>query len=192
VEPIAAEAVTTLRTRRHGLLPSQLIVLSFAAAIAAGTLVLRLPIAHSPEANIGWLEALFTATSAVCVTGLIVVDTGRDFSPVGQAIIAILIQMGGLGILTVGTLLALVTGRRLGFRQRMNVQTQLSALQVGGVVRLVRGIVLVVLGVELAGAPSYSIPGWRRSTDGAWAPGKQSFTRSARSTMPASRSTRTA
>jgi trk system potassium uptake protein TrkH len=86
------------------------------------------------------------------VTGLIVVDTGRDFSSVGQAIIVILIQMGGLGILTVGTLLALVTGRRLGFRERMNVQTQLSSLQVGGVVRLVRRIVAVVLGVELGGA----------------------------------------
>ena len=152
MESISEEPVVAFRTRRRGWSPAQLIVLSFAAAVAAGTVILRLPIAHAPGADIGWLEALFTATSAVCVTGLIVVDTGRDFSPVGQAIIVILIQMGGLGILTVGTLLALVTGRRLGFRERMNVQTQLSSLQVGGVVRLVRRIVVVVLGVELAGA----------------------------------------
>lgn len=168
MEPITAEPVIAFRTRRRGLLPPQIIVLSFAAAIAAGTLALRLPIAHAPGADIGWLEALFTATSAVCVTGLVVVDTGGDFSPVGQAIIATLIQMGGLGILTVGTLLALVTGRRLGFQQRMNVQTQLSALQVGGVVRLVRGIVLVVLGVELAGA-LLLYP--RMAAVGGWGPG---------------------
>jgi trk system potassium uptake protein TrkH len=152
MEPNREEPIVAFRTRRRSWSPAQLIVLSFAAAVAAGTVVLRLPIAHAPGADISWLEALFTATSAVCVTGLVVVDTGRDFSPLGQAIIAILIQMGGLGILTVGTLLALVTGRRLGFRERMNVQTQLSSLQVGGVVRLVRRIVVVVLGVELAGA----------------------------------------
>lgn len=170
MESIGAEPIVAFRTRRRGWSPAQLIVLSFAAAVAAGTVILRLPIAHAPGADIGWLEALFTATSAVCVTGLIVVDTGRDFSPVGQAIIAILIQMGGLGILTVGTLLALVTGRRLGFRERMNVQTQLSSLQVGGVVRLVRRIVVVVLGVELAGAlllypRMAAADGWGR---GAW------------------------
>ena len=152
MEPIYGEPIVALPTRRRGRSPAQLIALSFAAAIAAGTLMLRFPVAHAPGADVGWLDALFTATSAVCVTGLIVVDTGRDFSPVGQAVIAILIQMGGLGILTVGTLLALVTGRRLGFRERVNVQTQLSSLQVGGVVRLVRQIVVVVLGVELVGA----------------------------------------
>jgi len=86
------------------------------------------------------------------VTGLVVVNTGRDFNPLGQAIIVLLIQMGGLGILTVGMLLALATGRRLGFRERMNLQTQLSALEVGGVVRLVRRVVVVILGVELLGA----------------------------------------
>src|SRR5687768_914205 len=142
-EPIGGEPIVAFRTRRRGLTPAQLIVLSFAAAIAAGTVMLRFPVAHAPGASIGWLDALFTATSAVCVTGLIVVDTGRDFGPLGQAIILILMQMGGLGILTVGTLLALVTGRRLGFRHRMNVQTQLSSLQAGGVVRLVRRILVM-------------------------------------------------
>jgi trk system potassium uptake protein TrkH len=169
MEPIYGEPVVAFPTRRRGRSPAQLIVLSFAAAITAGTVMLRLPVAHAHGAGVGWLDALFTATSAVCVTGLVVVDTGRDFSPVGQAIIAILIQMGGLGILTVGTLLALVTGRRLGFRERVNVQTQLSSLQVGGVVRLVRRIVVVVLGVELAGAlllyPRMAADGWG---SGAW------------------------
>jgi trk system potassium uptake protein TrkH len=152
MDPITGEPVIAFKTRRRGRSPAQLIVLSFAGAILAGTMVLRLPIAHAPGADIGWLEALFTATSAVCVTGLVVVNTGRDFNPLGQAFIALLIQMGGLGILTVGVLLALATGRRLGFRERMNLQTQLSALEVGGVVRLVRRVVVVVLGVELLGA----------------------------------------
>jgi trk system potassium uptake protein TrkH len=138
--------------RRRALAPAQLIVLSFAAAIVAGTILLRLPLAHATRGRIGWLEALFTATSAVCVTGLGVVDTGRDFSPVGQAIVLLLIQLGGLGILTAGTLLAFMTGRRLGFRERLNLQAQLGALHVGGIVRLVRDILLVVVAVELAGA----------------------------------------
>jgi trk system potassium uptake protein TrkH len=152
MDPVPGEPVVAFRTRRRGGSPAQLIALSFAAAIAAGTVLLRLPAAHAPGAVIGWLEALFTATSAVCVTGLVVVRTGQDFSPIGQTIVALLIQVGGLGVLTIGVLLALATGRRLGFRERMNLQTQLSALEVGGVVRLVRRILLVVLGIELVGA----------------------------------------
>jgi trk system potassium uptake protein len=98
------------------------------------------------------LAALFTATSAVCVTGLIVVDTGSDYSLFGQTVIMLLIQAGGFGILTLGTLVALATGRRLGFRERRNLQTQLNVLQVGGVVRLIRSLLVVVVGVELLGA----------------------------------------
>jgi trk system potassium uptake protein TrkH len=152
MEPVLHEPVVVIPRRRRGLSPPQLIALSFASAIAVGTLVLALPLAHVPGARIGWLEALFTATSAVCVTGLVVVSTGDDFNAVGQAVIMVLIQMGGLGVLTVGTLLAFVTGRRLQFRERLNLQTQLSAVQVGGVVRLVRRIAALVLAVELVGA----------------------------------------
>jgi trk system potassium uptake protein TrkH len=152
MDRLPEEPVVVLRRRGRGLSPAQLIVLSFAAAIAVGTLLLRLPLAHAEGVRIGWIDALFTATSAVCVTGLVVVDTGRDWSPAGQAMILLLIQIGGLGILTVGSLLALVTGRRLGFRHRLQLQSQLNALQVGGVVRLVRSIVLVVVGVEIVGA----------------------------------------
>jgi trk system potassium uptake protein TrkH len=170
VERLPQEPVVVLRRRGRGLSPAQLIVVSFAAAIAAGTVLLRLPLAHGTGVEIGWIDALFTATSAVCVTGLAVVDTGRDWSPFGQAIILLLNQVGGLGILTVGSLLALVTGRRLGFRHRLQLQTQLNALQVGGVVRLVRRIVLVVLGIELLGALALyvrfaAVEGWG---PGAW------------------------
>jgi trk system potassium uptake protein TrkH len=164
------QPVVVLRRRSRDLSPAQLIVLSFATAILVGTLLLRLPLAHADGARTGWTDALFTATSAVCVTGLVVLDTGRDWSPWGQAVILLLIQAGGLGILTVGSVLALLTGRRLGFRHRMNLQTQLNALQIGGVVRLVRSMVLIVLGIELAGAlvlyaPFAQVEGWRQ---GAW------------------------
>lgn len=170
MENLPREPVVSLLRRRRELTPAQLIVLSFAAAIVVGTVLLRLPVAHTTGGKIGWLEALFTATSAVCVTGLIVVDTGRDFSYFGQAVILLLIQVGGLGILTAGTLLAFLTGRRLGFRERLNLQAQLSALQVGGVVRLVRNILLLVFGVELAGAlllyvRMAAVEGWGH---GAW------------------------
>ena len=152
VEDIFREPVLPVRRRFRGFSPAQLIVVSFAVAIAVGTVLLRLPIAHAASDKIGWLEALFTATSAVCVTGLVVVDTGADFSPFGQAVIALLIQAGGLGILTLGALLALLTGRRLGFRERLRLQTQLNTLHVGGVVLLIRRMLIVVLAIELLGA----------------------------------------
>ncbi|HEX7022734.1 MAG TPA: TrkH family potassium uptake protein [Trueperaceae bacterium] len=132
--------------------PSQLISLSFAAAIAAGTLLLALPAAHAPGQHVTLLDALFTATSAICVTGLAVVDTSEAWSAFGRVAIMLLIQSGGLGIITLGTLLAFVSGRRLGFRERVNLQAQVNALQVGGVVRLIRHIVLLAFGLELLGA----------------------------------------
>ena len=168
MDPFPRESVVRLRRRRRPLSPAQLIVVSFAAAVAFGTLLLRLPIAHAEPGAIGWLEAFFTATSAVCVTGLVVVDTGSDFTTFGQAVILLLIQAGGLGILTAGTLLALIMGRRLGFRHRLNLQTQLSALQVGGVVRLVRTMLALVFGVELLGALLLYVPMAARE---GWGPG---------------------
>jgi trk system potassium uptake protein TrkH len=146
------DATIIVPKRRRGLSPAQLIGLSFTAAIGIGTLLLLLPVSHAPDAEIGLLTALFTATSAVCVTGHIVVDTGSGYSRFGQTVIILLIQAGGFGILTLGTLMALATGRRLGFQERRNLQTQLNALQVGGVVRLLRNLLVVVLGIELSGA----------------------------------------
>lgn len=137
--------------KKRGLSPAQVIVFSFLAAIAVGTLLLWLPVSHAPGEDIGFLDALFTATSAVCVTGLIVVDTGTAFSRFGQVVIMLLIQIGGIGIITLGTLFALASGRRVGFKERMQLQTQMNTLQIGGVVRLVRNIVLLVFSVELLG-----------------------------------------
>jgi len=146
------------RFRRRRSTPAQLIALSFAATIAVGTALLALPAAHAPGHHLGLLDALFTATSAVCVTGLVVVGTGTAFSLFGKLVIMLLIQAGGLGILTLGTLVALASGRRIGFRERLGLQAQVNITQVGGIVRLIRRIFMVVFGVELVGAVLLYLP----------------------------------
>jgi trk system potassium uptake protein TrkH len=131
--------------------PTRLITLSFAGAIASGTLLLRLPVSHGDQ-DVGVLDALFTATSAVCVTGLAVLDTGTAYSGFGQFVILLLFQLGGLGLLTFGTLLALATGRRLGVGDRLRLNEQVSGSNVGGIVGLVRSIAIVVALAEVTGA----------------------------------------
>jgi len=130
--------------------PAALVAGGFLVAIAVGTVLLALPAAHAPGHDVSWSAALFTATSAVCVTGLIVVETGSAFSLFGRTVIALLIQAGGLGILTLGGLAALLVGSRVGYRQRLHLQRQVGALHLGGVMRLVRGIVIVVVTAEAA------------------------------------------
>ena len=140
------------RPDRRTLSPATVIALSFGITGLIGTLLLWLPWSHAAGEDLTLLDALFTASSALCVTGLIVVDTGTAWSPFGQTIIMVLIQLGGLGLITFGTLFALALGRRVGFGERMRVAEQVKAFQVGGVVELVRNIVLLSLGVELIGA----------------------------------------
>ena len=131
--------------------PTRIIALSFLALITVGTILLSLPVSHGNR-NVGVLDALFTATSAVCVTGLAVVDTGTAFSGFGQVVILLLFQFGGLGLLTFGTFLALATGRRLGYGDRLRLQEQVSGSNLGGIVDLVRTIAIVVALAELTGA----------------------------------------
>ena len=132
--------------------PFQLIAISFLGAIGLGAVLLWLPVSLAEGTSISLLDALFTATSAMCVTGLAVVDTGAAFSGFGQVVILVLIQVGGLGVLTFGTLLAVATGRRIGLGERLRVQQQVNALDVGGIVSLVRKIATIVVIAEGAGA----------------------------------------
>lgn len=138
--------------RRHGASPAQLIAGTFAGAILVGTLLLLLPFTHSGATRITFLDALFTATSAVCVTGLSVLDVGAAFNRLGQVFLMLLIQVGGLGIVTFGALVALATRRRVGFQQRLGLQNQMRTFEVGGIVKLVRRILLIALGFEVLGA----------------------------------------
>ena len=132
--------------------PAKAIALSFFSAIIVGTFLLWLPWCHAPGQNVTLLDALFTATSALCVTGLIVVDTATAWSPLGRVVLMLLIQIGGLGIVTLGTIVALLLGRRVGFQGRLRAAAQVNAAGTGGVVRLVRTIFLLSLGFETVGA----------------------------------------
>ena len=128
--------------------PFQSIILLFAAVILAGGVLLSLPISSQSRQFTPFNEALFTATSAVCVTGLVVRDTASHWSAFGQGVILALIQIGGLGVVTVAASFALVSGRRISLMQRGTMQEAMAAPQVGGVVRLTGFILRSVFAVE--------------------------------------------
>ena len=118
-------------------------------AILVGTLVLMLPIAKSGPDGAGVLEALFTATSAVCVTGLSVVDTAKYWTPFGQATILVLIQIGGFGIMSFASLLGVLMARRLGLRSRIQAAAETKSAGFGDVRSVLFGILRITIGVEL-------------------------------------------
>jgi trk system potassium uptake protein TrkH len=132
--------------------PPQAVAVSFALAIAIGTILLWLPISNVTGKPTRFIDSLFTATSATCVTGLIVKDTGGYFSGFGQGVILLLMQMGGLGIMTFSTLFAILLGRKLTLRENLVVQSALDQHKVEGLRSLVKYIVLITLGIEFLGA----------------------------------------
>lgn len=134
------------------LTPSRLLAAGFAGAIAFGTLLLALPISSATGLSVGVVNALFTATSAVCVTGLTVVDTATAYSKFGQAVILVLIQAGGLGIMTMSTALAIMLGKRITLRERLVIQEAMGEFGLSGLVRLLRYVVMMTLAFELVGA----------------------------------------
>ena len=127
--------------------PARVLVLGFFAIIIVGALLLMLPQAVLGE-RLTALEALFTSTSAVCVTGLVVVDTGTTFSVFGQLVLMMLIQIGGLGFMTMATLIFMLLGRKISFRNRLLISESLNQFTVQGVVALVRIILVYTLAVE--------------------------------------------
>ncbi|HEX6247349.1 MAG TPA: potassium transporter TrkG [Nocardioidaceae bacterium] len=132
--------------------PSQVVVTAFAVAILVGSLVLMLPIARTGEGGAPFLVALFTATSAVCVTGLVVVDTPSYWTGFGQTVILVLIQIGGLGIMTAASLLGLLVTRKMGLRSRLTAAAETKSLGIGDVRQVLVGVVRVSLVFELATA----------------------------------------
>ncbi|MEW5898529.1 MAG: TrkH family potassium uptake protein [Bacillota bacterium] len=128
--------------------PPKVLVAGFAAVILAGAVLLCLPFASASGQAGDFLTALFTATSAVCVTGLVVVDTGTHWSFWGQLIILILIQTGGLGFMTMATLFFLLLGKRIGLKERILIRESLNQIDVAGVVRLVRAVLLFTFATE--------------------------------------------
>ncbi|WP_220101528.1 TrkH family potassium uptake protein [Paenibacillus sp. S150] len=132
--------------------PPQILVLGFAAVILAGTLLLMLPVSSRTGEPLEFIDALFTATSATCVTGLAVVDTGTYFTLFGQIVIMVLIQIGGLGFMTMATLFALVLKRRISLRDRLILQEAMNQSSMEGIVRLIRKVLIYSLVIEAAAA----------------------------------------
>ena len=129
----------------------QILVLGFAGLILSGVALLMTPYASKSGDSLRFVDALFTATSAVCVTGLVVVDTGTYFSVFGQSVILLLIQIGGLGVMTVATLVAVLSGKKINLKERLLIQEATNQLDLAGVVRLTLYIIRATLLVELVG-----------------------------------------
>ena len=139
-------------TKRFRLTTFQVIASGFLFLILAGALLLMLPFSSRAEGGVSFRDCLFTATSAVCVTGLIVRDTATCWTPFGQAVILLLIQIGGLGVVTAALSLSFISGKRIGLMERSVMQEAISAPQVGGIVRLTRFIVGTSFAIEGIGA----------------------------------------
>lgn len=130
----------------------QVIILGFFSVILLGSLLLMLPFATRDGHGASFADGLFTATSAVCVTGLIVHDTATYWSEFGQVVILTLIQIGGMGVVTIAVAIAVASGRKIGLMQRSTMQEAISAHQVGGIVRLTKFILKTSFSIELLGA----------------------------------------
>lgn len=137
---------------RKKLLPGQMILFGFAAVILIGALLLTLPFATRDRQGASFADGLFTAVSATCVTGLVVQDTYTYWSMFGQFVILCLIQIGGMGVVTVAIGLSIFMGRRIGFGQRFLMQESISAPQVGGIIRMTGFILHATAAIELGGA----------------------------------------
>ena len=137
--------------------PAKTLALGFLAIILSGSLLLKLPIAAEPGVRITWLQALFTATSAVCVTGLVVVDTASSYSLFGELVILSLIQLGGLGFMLFATSLLVLARRRISLRNRILLHETMSMPGLSGVVRTTLRFMLVVFAVEITGAALLSL-----------------------------------
>lgn len=135
----------------------RMIILGFLSVILIGTFLLMLPISTIGSENASFSDSLFTSTSAVCVTGLVVHDTATYWSLFGQFVILLLIQVGGMGVVTVAVSVAIFSGRKIGLMQRSTMQDAISAPHVGGIVRMTGFILKITLGTELIGAALLSI-----------------------------------
>lgn len=132
--------------------PAQIIALGFCAVILIGAVLLMLPISANEGVSVSFIDALFTSTSAVCVTGLIAIDTAETFNVFGRTIVALLIQIGGLGVTSIGVGIIMIVGRRVGFKQRTLVKEAWNLSSFKGIVKLVRAVLLMTLCFELVGA----------------------------------------
>ncbi|MCY8673480.1 TrkH family potassium uptake protein [Bacillus haynesii] len=136
-----------MKFKQIQLSPSQLLVLVFLFFVILGTLLLKMP-AATPK-PIGWIDALFTSTSAMTVTGLAVVDTGTDYTMFGQFIILVLIQLGGLGIMSFAVLIFIMLGKKIGLKERLLIQQSLNQTSLGGIIKLIKSLFIYSFAIEM-------------------------------------------
>ncbi|WP_424766363.1 TrkH family potassium uptake protein [Paenibacillus sp. sgz302251] len=136
--------------------PPRVLVTGFALIILLGAFLLSMPFASATGDRLPFIDALFTATSATCVTGLVVVDTGTYFSVPGQIILMVLFQLGGLGFMTMATLFALVLRKKISLRERLILQEAMNQASMEGIVRLIRRVIIYSLTIELIGATFFA------------------------------------
>ena len=136
---------------------AKIVLRGFLALILFGTCLLMLPAASVQPGGAGFLTAFFTATSATCVTGLIVLDTATGWTLFGQLVILTLIQIGGMGVVTVAVSLSQIAGKRIGLASRFLLQESIGAPQIGGIIRLLRFILRMTLTFEGIGACLFAI-----------------------------------
>ena len=132
--------------------PPRLIAFGFASVILVGAILLMLPVSVRDDQTVSFIDALFTSTSAVCVTGLIAIDTAEHFTVFGRTVVALLIQIGGLGVTCVGVTIILAAGKRVGFKVRKLIKESWNIGGYGGLVKLVKYVLKITLLFELVGA----------------------------------------
>ncbi len=138
--------------------PARIIATAFSIVSFTGSILLYLPISHMPGVQITYLDALYTAVSAMCVTGLSIVDTAEAFNSFGQIILAVLIQIGGLGVSTIGAGVLLVLGKKVGMKERSLIHDTMNLDSYAGVVRFLKTLFATTVIIELIGAAlSYSV-----------------------------------
>ncbi|UVI33588.1 TrkH family potassium uptake protein [Paenibacillus spongiae] len=154
--------------------PPRILVTGFALIILLGGLLLSMPFASEAGTRTPFIDAVFTATSATCVTGLVTVDTGSHYSAAGQIIIVTLIQIGGLGFMTMSTLFAIILRKRISLKERLVLQEALNQSSMEGIIRLIRKVLLYSLTIEAVGAVllairwSYDMPLGKAIYFGVW------------------------
>lgn len=146
------EFILKIKKPINKLNPPQIMVIGFATVILIGAILLTLPIATNTGESTPFVDALFTSTSAVCVTGLVVVDTATHWNLFGQIVIIALIQVGGLGFMTITTLFALITKKRINLKERLLIQEALNQIDLSGLVKLTRYVLLMTFVIEGFGA----------------------------------------
>src|SRR5690554_6129019 len=134
------------------LTPFRIIVFSYIVAMFVFSILLYLPFSTKPGINFTYMEALFTSVSAVSVTGLTVVNVSETLSGIGIFFLAFAIQLGGIGVMTLGTFVWLVFGRKINLSQRMLIMVDHNQITFAGLVKLMRGILYVAIGIEIVGA----------------------------------------